>query len=316
MKKLIINFLIFLFPLSVIFLFVDYKVGNIPNDYLEKRQLLESRLDDIELLKSTGSSHGYAINPQFLTLKGLNLSNNAEDLFYNISIVEKYLDRMPNLKIIVLSISYSSFEYRFDHSQYAWREPFYYLFWGVRPQNIFSLFNIKNFSFITAYGINDVISFIENGYRRKGSAQPVDSNGWRGFGTDEITESYNTERVGKMVVDANNAVMQAEFVQRNRDILDKFIEVCRMHHIKLIMVTTPVHHSFYDQMDPIKYARMQDNISFLINKYHVTYLNYFKNQLFNSRDFIDPDHLNIEGVEKFSKLLGVNISNLLETNNS
>jgi hypothetical protein len=94
-------------------------------------------------------------------------------------------------------------------------------------------------------------------------------------------------------------------------LLSEFIETCQNRRIKVMFITTPVHHYYYEHIDPIKYQRMQDNLNQLVKNYHVTYLNFMKDSRFETVDFYNRDHLNASGVKKFSNILDPIINNEL-----
>ena len=55
--------------------------------------------------------------------------------------------------------------------------------------------------------------------------------------------------------------------------------------------------------DKEKYLEMQKNIKILSSKYNVKYFNYFFDERFTDVDFVNSDHLDAYGAEKFTKIL-------------
>jgi hypothetical protein len=306
MKIFLNKLLVFFLPFLVLYPILETRLSQIPNYYNQKKEYLNAQLGEIEIL-STGSSHGNSINPQFLSRKGFNLFNDAEDIYYDIRLVEKYLDKMPNLKIIIMPISYFSLEYRIDRSPSAWRSPFYKFNWNIPPQELTSLFNLGYFSYTAAYGWREVVSYIENGFASK-STQKLDSNGWREIGDQVIIDSPEEERSGWQSVSINESLMDTGVIKGNMSLLSRFIETCQIRQIKVILITTPVYHYYYEHIDPLKYQRMQENLDKLVNKYQLSYYNFLKDSRFATTDFYNRDHLNASGVEKFSKILDTIIS--------
>jgi len=301
MKIFLKKIAIFLLPFLFLYPLLEIKLSQIPNYYIQKKEYLESQLSKIEIL-STGSSHGNSINPQFLSRKGFNLFNDAEDIYYDVRLVEKYLDKMPNLKLIIVPISYFSLEYRIDRSPSAWRAPFYKFIYDIPPQELTSLLNFGYFSYTAAYGWRDVVGYIENGFVSN-STQKLDSNGWREIGDTVIINSPEEERSGWQSVSLNESLMDTGAIAKNMEMLSKLIETCQKRLIKVILITTPVYHYYYEHIDPIKYERMQANLDQLVKKYRVPYYNFLKDPRFVTTDFYNRDHLNDQGVEKFSKIL-------------
>jgi len=145
MRKVISKLLLLLLPFLVLYPVLEYKLNNIPNTYNMKREFLESQLKEIEIL-TTGSSHGDAINPDYIRRKTFTLNNAAQDLYYDVQLINKYLDKMPKLKLVIFPISYFSLEYQMDRTKTWTLAPFYYHFWGIPPQHWDSLINPRYFS--------------------------------------------------------------------------------------------------------------------------------------------------------------------------
>jgi len=163
MRKVISKLLLLLLPFLVLYPVLEYKLNNIPNTYNMKREFLESQLKEIEIL-TTGSSHGDAINPDYIRRKTFTLNNAAQDLYYDVQLINKYLDKMPKLKLVIFPISYFSLEYQMDRTKTWTLAPFYYHFWGIPPQHWDSLINPRYFSLTAPYGWEKVLHYIENGF--------------------------------------------------------------------------------------------------------------------------------------------------------
>jgi hypothetical protein len=311
MKKFLTKFIIFLLPFLISYLFLESKLSQIPTFYSQKKEFLESQLSEIEVL-SIGSSHGNSINPQFLSRNGFNLFNDAEDIYYDVQLIEKYLDRMPNLKLIIMPISFFSLEYRIDHSPHEVREPFYKFTWNILPQDFITLLDFRYFSYTAMYGWREVVGYIGNGFVSK-NTQKLDSNGWREIGNHAIMDSPEEKHNGwSDYISQESLMMDAGAINGNMSLLRKIIEICQKRHIKVMLITTPVHHYYYDHIVPLKYQTMQDNLNQLVNKYKVPYFNFLRDPRFETADFYVSDHLNEGGAEKFSKLLDPIITNELD----
>ena len=311
MKFFLKKLLIFLLPFLFFYPILEINLSRMPIFYSEKKEFLESHLSEIEIL-STGSSHGNAINPQFLSHKDFNLFNYGQDIYYDVLLVEKYLDRIPNLKMVIFPISYFSLEYRLDHTPAAWQEPLYKFYWDIPPQDFRSYLNIGFFSYTAAHGWQDVRGYIENGFVSM-ATQKMKSDGWTDSGVQPMIDSPISERSAWQEVNlVESVMMDPSAIEGNLNLLSKFIEFCQSRHIKVMFITTPVYHYYYDHIDPLKYQRLQDNLEILINRYHVPYFNFLKDPHFVAADFHDPDHLNAVGAEKFSKMLDIIISKELD----
>ncbi len=68
MKKIIIKTSLLLLPFLIIYPLLEARLSSIPNMYSKKKEFLESQQNQVEVL-TTGSSHGDAINPDYIQVK-------------------------------------------------------------------------------------------------------------------------------------------------------------------------------------------------------------------------------------------------------
>ena len=301
MKPFLKKLLLFLLPLLVLYGVLEFQLSRIPNNFNRKKETFEAQLGDIEALIA-GPSYANSINPQFLGYKSYNLFNDAEDIYYHTKLIEKYLERMPKLKLIILPISYYALEYRLDQSPASWRMSFYRSVWGIPPQSTLSYFNSVLYSYTAAYGWREVLNLIERGFISSDQRR-LYPNGWREIGTQTIAENAEWKRMGWQLVELNESMMGADKIEGNMQLLSRLIETCQSQGIEVILITTPLHHFYYDHLKPDKLARMQENIQRLVSEYHVLYLNFMKDERFGTADFYNPDHVSTAGAEKLSRIM-------------
>jgi hypothetical protein len=91
--------------------------------------------------------------------------------------------------------------------------------------------------------------------------------------------------------------------------LTDIADFCKEHNIRLILITTPTFHTYYETVDVKQLNKMYSTIEMIKNKYHLSYFNHFKDDRFVEDDFWDDDHLNDVGAEKFTRILNEEIKN-------
>jgi lysophospholipase L1-like esterase len=96
-------------------------------------------------------------------------------------------------------------------------------------------------------------------------------------------------------------------IPENIKYLETLIEKLQSKNVRPVLVTTPVYHTYSDNIDKKNYDLMQKNVNDLVKKYNIKYFNYFTDNRFIDKDFITSDHLNEMGAEKFSKILDKDI---------
>jgi hypothetical protein len=292
----------FLFPLLGLFLFLEIKLSQIPTYLSLKKEFLESQLGEIEVL-STGHSYGNAINPSYIDHKAFNLFNDTEDFYYDVRVIEKYMDRMPNLKMVLVPISYFSLDYREEQGPWAWRAPFYKFIFDIPSSEPLSFLNPSYYSHTFAYGWREVQRFITTGFSNN-MTNKMHQDGWREVGSQGITDDNESNRAGKQSIEYIESILKdPKDTQYNISLLASFIEKCQAKNIKIILFTPPAFHNYYDYINPNKYQQMQEQITQLVTQYHLEYFDFLRDGRFVAADFHSIDHVNDLGAEKFSRIM-------------
>jgi hypothetical protein len=300
MKRFFIKGLIFVSPLVLLLSFIEYRLSKVPNGYNTKKKFLERGISKYEVL-ITGSSHTFTgINPSLLDCPAYNIAYLGQSLYYDSQLVLKYLDEMRSLKLLVVSISYQSLEYRLSHNRNdSWRADFYYRYYGIPGDGERGAwFDPARHSFIALYGVDESRLYVRNGFRPRIEGK-IDENGWGNIGQlSNITGEIVKDRIAH-----HHSIMRAEVIDGNLKLLGNMFEKVRAKNVAIVIVTPPISEAYADNISPERYARMQDGIERLRKPYGVEYFNYFFDRRFAAEDFRDSDHLNAKGAEKLSRII-------------
>jgi hypothetical protein len=298
-RRFVIRGLLFTLPIILVLGYVEFRLRAIPNSYNLKRVFLEKQLDSIEVL-ALGSSQTYnGINPAFFALPGFNLGDVGQTIFYDVRLAEKYIDRMPHLRCVVIALSYFSFGYDLDRTGEAWREYYYYRFWNVRAGDI-RWYDSRCVSFIALYTPKTVLRFALHGFAVN-EAPGMQYNGWNRLETTEyesISDSLGRERVR-----IHDIVYDPSCVDGNFRSLVAFLENLRSRGIAVVLTTPPVYSTYAKFMNPKTVAENRRYIDSLCVLFGCRYFDFSTDKRFAITDFNDNDHLNFTGAEKFSKIL-------------
>ncbi len=134
-KKFLVTSILFLFPIVITFGYFEFQLKKIPNSYSEKRFNFENQLNKIKVLVLGNSQGLKGINPSYFNCPGFNLSSVSQPFYYDVALSLKYLDKMPNLKAVILTTSYFSFGFDLDNFEEYWRTYFYHHFWDIKYPN-------------------------------------------------------------------------------------------------------------------------------------------------------------------------------------
>jgi hypothetical protein len=300
MKKLILRLLLLILPFFIAYLYVEHRLSKIPNSYNQKRKYLEAQLDKIQVLQIGGSHAFFGVNPAYFSYYGFNLANVSQTIYYDTRLISKYADKMPSLKLIIVTVSYESFRDQLRNSKEAWREYYYYTFWNINDPTL-SYFAPERYSKISLYTLNETKKFSEKNFNIN-LAPALQYNGFEK--NDSVGRSANiTDRMGKERMAFLNHEMKAGYVDENFKDLEHLLKLANDKHIKVAFITLPVCNTYYKYADQNIIAQNATLVRQLCSLYQSPYFNYFTDNRFNTGDFADNDHLSYIGAEKLSKIM-------------
>jgi hypothetical protein len=290
----------FVLPLLALIGYVEVRLSRVPNSYNLKRMYLERQLDSVEVL-ILGSSRAYnGIDPNCLSLRAFNLADVSQSLYYDTRLLRKYVDRMPRLRCVLLEVSYFSLGYQIADSREAWRDYFYYHFWGIRYRNL-SRFDPKLVSYIALYGVKPALKCARKSFHEH-LVRQLQSSGW--WKEDTVLNGRHlSDSFGKARVAYHDSIIKPAHFAENLHDLGALLGELRRRHIAAVIFSAPVLDSYSLHTNPAINLRNQQAIDSLCSVYGCCRADYSDDKRFEVMDFTDADHLNARGAGKFSRIL-------------
>lgn len=293
------SFVLIILPTILFLGLYEYLYREIPNDFKIKKENLLNRKDSIETL-IFGTSHAYhGINPSFIPF-GYNLANEGQSLIFDKLLYSHYINRLPNLKNIILSISY--------HTLTMDTIPTLNDKWKIRKNQLYMDLKIKPY-YQFSYWLeclhpqynNTIIQY----YFKQENYNACDSLGFCKKSARSKTALNNLNQLkGHTLKRPINEIKL--LAKGNQHIIESIIEDCLQRKINVYFVTTPCHKFYREHIDTINYSIMQNTIKDIQNKYpNIQYLNYFSDPDFFDEDYDNNNHLSIKGAEKLSRKISI-----------
>lgn len=302
MKKFIRYCALFVLPILIAALPVEYLIRQVPNPYKYKYEWMQRNAEDVEVL-IFGSSHTfYGIRPEFFDAKAFSLANvsqgNKQDLF----LLKNWADRYRHLKTIIVPISFSSWFGRgLEYGTESYRCRYYKIYMDCDLYSDWSLYNLELSDMRTALGkLGKYIS--------KDDDLGYDKYGWGD--TYKLEEKkiakWNDGTEAEAAV-KRHTVKNWDYIETNYERMKEMAEFCNNHHIQLVLITTPCWHSYYDNLNKEQLSKMYELTHRFQKEFDVPYLDYLKDPRFKADDFYDSNHLSDIGAIKFTKILNKDI---------
>jgi hypothetical protein len=283
-------------PILVAAILLEISLRQIPNNYSYKKNYIEKNAGNINTL-ILGNSHAfYGFDPKYFEGNAFNAANVSQSLLYDYKILEKYESSMPNLKTVVVPVSYLSLFTTLEEGDEAWRVKNYRIYFDLDTGWDLS----DNFEILSGK-LKANITRLNKYYLQKKSdvsctAQGVGvSNEKRG--REHVAATGKNAALRHTAANYNN-------LDTNLKILDSLTALCKKKDIKVVFVTLPAYKSYRENIDKKQYSLSTQAINkFVSNHDNCTYLNYFDSDTFLIDDYMDADHLNAGGAKKLSLMV-------------
>ena len=276
----------------------------------------EKQKDKIQILFLGQSDVQFDIIPGEFNYRAFNFSGSGETFLETYYKLKHYICDMPELKIVVLAVTFPSFSsYRADEIQWE-----YFAYKYITYSEILELYKLKGpmvireklLSFCPIVRRIEMIDFLRN-MKKLLTNQPIDKkemyDGYVKNVGSNVTKEGATERVerqfkGQILLDDNFLLYFA-----------KILKLCRDNNIKVFLVTLPVSNYYLEQSKKyinkdLLYKKVLNNPTF--SKYIHNYLDLLEIFEKDNDLFLNQDHLNDEGARKVSRLISTEWSKIFK----
>lgn len=291
LKKFFTNFMIMTISVSILLFIFNYLYIN-SNYYNLKYNCLENNIE----IAVFGTSHGKD-NFKFdgMDFASYNFARPDQSFYYDLELLKQYT---PNLKqecVIILPVSYHSFNLSPELSSDNVRNFEYYHIlkqgYMFKDKNLLTYFNFRYFPIIASN--HETILALMN---KNPNTTIVDINA---SDMDSIIFKKNASKRAIEFSKYDNKIYNY-----NINILLEIIDYCEYNKLNLVLVTAPITKQINDFMDK---DFIENKFSKFINDIdrEVLYLDYSHDKRFedNLNMFKNTDHLNREGVLAFAEIL-------------
>jgi hypothetical protein len=301
MKKYVKKLFIFLIPVIIFVSLWEYGLSTIPNTYALKRTQLEAQAGQIKVLV-LGPSHALrAVNPSYFRMKGYNVANGGQSLFYDTRIALKYLDKMDSLKVVLIDISYASLWIQLHDLQEKWRDYFYADYWDIRDPKI-KWYDLHIYSKILQYGNKIALKYALNGFHVD-LTKGYSDNGWAA----KTKMLPMNDSAGYTMIKMETKYFSRDNLVDNISYLKSLLSELGKRKIDAVFFTPPETTYYLKYLNKNTLQTIDSVLSGLCNDYHCRRFDYSNDIRFNDSCFSDVGHINEYGAKKFSKIINEEI---------
>lgn len=255
MKRFLRNMVLFVLPLLIIAVVMEFVAEAIPNSYTYKRDYMEHHGSQIRTL-ILGSSNAYdGLNPSVLPY-AFNLANSSQTLEDDYRLLAKYINSMDSLQTVIVGLGYHSL----GATPEANRRTYYTIYMDLYPR-----WPISKYSFevcnpamlvkkIIKYAVSRDVTRCDSLGQRVGHTKEAAQSGaeWWNKGVDALVENDRLEVRGK----SEELRMT---IEKNTRYLHTIVELCNVHGVQPVIVQMPVMEEYKSQI-PVEQVDLYQEI--------------------------------------------------------
>ena len=313
MKKFIFEIIFyFLLPLTVIAVVAEYSLRSVPNDYAYKNDWLEENAQAVNILCLGPSTVFYDINPVYLDKVGFNAAHVSQSIKYDHFIFNKFYEQMDSLQYVIIGIDPWTPHGTMEDNDEWWRVKYYSIHYGCdyhkgerRYNYELHIHNLRVFKeafrgLLTLIGLKNESHITVNSL---------------GYGTNyTLKERAPNWNDGKPEALSHNNLIKESLklneIVNNREYITDISNKCKERNIEVILICTPLHNSYFDNIDEEYVKDRNDFCNSFANQFdNVSFYDFSDDKRFSEDDFYDFNHLNENGAKKFTMILN-NITKL------
>lgn len=299
MKRFLCYVSLFASVLVVLAGVTEYMIRQVPNAFVYKRQLLETKGAAMRTLILGNSIVDYGINPAILGDSTYNVALSGQWLRFNRQLLERYIDRLPRLRHVVWGMaSYGLWMDDTDEVDVVYHKLYLDMHRPGDPWPTTELIALRG------YALRKWSKY----YLAGGTTMQCDSLGFdhsyalerRGHLWREDIPRLVRHQCGWKALDKDGSIRRA-----NLEHLEAVARLCQAHGVQLHIVMPPVHPLYYRLADKPQLDELRATLRTVAARWtNVTIHDYLNDGRFDDNDFFDGNHLTSDtGATKFTTIL-------------
>ena len=300
MRKFLRQTAVFSLIIIVILIIGELVVRNLPTSYSYKDHWLMENGSKVSTLV-LGSSHTYyGLRPEILGDSTFNLANISQTPEYDLALLERYLPMIPNLRRIIVPISYFTFSDPEIEKGDEWMLASKYKIHMHLPiHSDFSIYNLEITDFDSYKGkLKNLIL--------KDPSNICDTLGF-GLGFNLQARNPRWKEIGPSRAAKHTLNTPGRYMEAIATI-ERTIKTAKRHGAEVVLITTPACSTYLEALDRRQLSEMYDGIARIVKDNDVAHYDFLKDNRFSDSDFYDPDHLSDIGAAKLSQILADTLS--------
>ena len=309
MRKFVKNSIAFTVVTILVLAIIEISLLFVPNTYSYKRDYIETHIKDIKILLMGSSYIEEGICPELIGDSCFNLAISGRNIIYDAEIARKYFSRMDNLKIVVLPLDYSKFEFGRGENNTLDKRIDLERFTDTYRCMHYKYMNLHVDGFwLWSEILNSRLNFLARFWKPSHENVECDSLGFVALSLDNRQSDWRYRSLPPLV-DLSKKIDRTAF-ELYWPYIEAIADCTYKNGIKLMLVEIPKYKTFQSFINNDVIHEKNELISKLRERFkNVDYYDYTYCKDFVEDDFYDACHLSDVGAKKFSNILRDKIVN-------
>ena len=291
--------LVFFIPVVLLYIIIELLVLQIPFNYDATSSFFNSEKEQIEIMALGPSQTNSAINPKYFEITTISLASTSQHHNLDFKILKQTKDRLPNLKYLVLELSYSHLELPHNSKDF-WKNSVYLKYYNINAFERNTYFKDK----LIFLARPDIYSkHLVNHYIKKKPGPTLNNFGFN----ENVSEGlfYNLEYNDSLITSKKfriNTEPNLTLFKYNTEFLFEMLDYTKKHNLNVVISTIPLYKTYLKARNP-KILKRRDSILGVISEKYSNVRIFYKESdtiRFTTSDYVNQNHLNPRGAEKFS----------------
>lgn len=299
----------FFIPVVIAYFILEMMVLNIPMNYKIFGQYLDQHAKELKVMALGSSQMKNAFNAALCDKEAINFGSTSQHHNEDFHIIQGTRDRTPNLKYVLLEVSYNHLELPHHPNDY-WKNTIYLKYYGVNAFERRTNFKDKlvYLSNPPFYSIKLMDYYFYHTDKSILNEQGFDTNNYFG---DFKKLNYDESKIAKHKLRIINRA-DLGILKTNTEYLYKMLDYLKKQNLNVIVCSTPLYKAYVVKRDTNIVRRRDSVLNIIKGKYdNVTILNKETDTInFKVKDFLNGNHLNPDGARKFTAMVNKVIDNI------
>ena len=315
MKKFLQYSATYIIIVTTVFVSIELTLLLFLNTYSYKRDYLEKHINEIEILLLGNSYVEEGVRPDIIGNNCFNIAISGRDIVFDSEISKKYFKMMKKLKVVVMPLDYSKFEFgRGMQNPKDTRKNIDAMADTYRCMHYkYMNLHVGGFWYWSEL-LNSQLNYMSRFWQSRNKSVECDSLGYIKLELAKRSNDWEN-RALPPIVDTSLDIDEELFEYYYQNFLT-IAESCKDVGARFLIISTPKSNSYRKEMNKVvqvEIAKFIEKLQVECPESHIQYIDFTYDDSFEANDFNDACHLSDCGAVKFSEKLRSCLVDLLLT---